>query len=36
MKKTALIMIALLPTMMGWAQDTVDNTNFAFECRPIW
>ena len=29
MKKTALIMIALLPTMMGWAQDTVDNTSFA-------
>lgn len=29
MKKTALILMALLPAMMGWAQDTVDKFNFA-------
>ncbi len=25
MKKTAIFMLAMLPAMMGWAQDTVDN-----------
>ena len=25
MKKTAIFMLALLPAMMGWSQDTIDS-----------